>query len=93
MTGEVFIGGHSLGAARAYEYAYARVVRGLRVDGIFALAPPNPGCAAIGKALAADCARVMASGPPIERQMQPALPPAFGDGKPLPSRSESPPRA
>lgn len=52
MSGEVFIAGHSLGAARAYEYAYSRVMRGLRVDGIYALAPPNPGCAAIGAALA-----------------------------------------
>lgn len=53
MTGPVYIAGHSLGAARAYEYAYSRVVRGLRVDGIYALAPPNPGCSAIGLALAA----------------------------------------
>jgi hypothetical protein len=52
MTGEVYVGGHSLGAARAYEYAYARVKRGLRVDGIFALAPPNPGDQTIGAALA-----------------------------------------
>lgn len=43
MTGEVYIGGHSLGAAAAYEYAYSRMRRGLRVDGIYALAPPQPG--------------------------------------------------
>ena len=48
MPGPVFIGGHSLAAARAWEYAYSRFVRGLRVDGVYALAPPNPGNRAIG---------------------------------------------
>ena len=43
MTGEIYIGGHSLGAAEAYEYAYSRVKRGLRVDGVYCLAPPRPG--------------------------------------------------
>ena len=52
MTGEVYIGGHSLGAAEAYEYAYSRVKRGLRVDGIYALAPPQPGNLVIGSGLA-----------------------------------------
>jgi hypothetical protein len=41
--GPIFIGGHSLGAARAWEYVYSRLVRGLRVDGVYPLAPPNPG--------------------------------------------------
>lgn len=50
--GDVYICGHSLGAARAYEYAFSRVKRGLRVDGIYALAPPNPGDSAIGAGLA-----------------------------------------
>ena len=39
----IFIAGHSLGAARAWEYAYSRLFRGLRVDGVYALAPPRPG--------------------------------------------------
>jgi pimeloyl-ACP methyl ester carboxylesterase len=43
----VFIGGHSLGGADAYEYAFSRLVRGLRVDGIFPLAPARPGNRAI----------------------------------------------
>lgn len=45
----IFIGGHSLGGADAYEYAYSRMMRGLRVDGIFALAPARPGDAELGK--------------------------------------------
>jgi hypothetical protein len=44
----IYIGGHSLGGADAYEYAYSRIKRGLRVDGIFALAPARPGDDAIG---------------------------------------------
>ena len=52
MTAPVWIAGHSLGAARALLYAYARVVRGLRVDGVYALAPPQPGSGAIGLMLA-----------------------------------------
>lgn len=51
MTGEVYIGGHSLGAAEAYEYAYSRVMRGLRVDGIYVLAPPQPGNITLGAGL------------------------------------------
>ena len=51
MTGEVYIGGHSLGAARAFLYAYSRIKRGLRVDGIYALASPHPGDKAIGQIL------------------------------------------
>jgi pimeloyl-ACP methyl ester carboxylesterase len=39
----VFIAGHSLGAARAFLYAWSRIKRGLRVDGIYALASPHPG--------------------------------------------------
>jgi hypothetical protein len=52
VTGEVFIGGHSLGAARAYLYAFSRIMRGLRVDGIYTLAPPKPGDKFIGATLA-----------------------------------------
>jgi len=44
----IYLGGHSLGGADAYEYAYSRLVRGLRVDGIFALAPARPGDGVIG---------------------------------------------
>lgn len=51
MSGEVFIAGHSLGGGRAWQYAYSRIVRGLRVDGIYCLAPPRPGDHAIGKVL------------------------------------------
>lgn len=53
MTGEVYIAGHSLGAAEAYEYAYSRIKRGLRVDGIYAFAPPNPGDSILAQGLAA----------------------------------------
>jgi pimeloyl-ACP methyl ester carboxylesterase len=52
MTGEVYIGGHSLGAAEAYEYAYSRLKRGLRVDGIYCLAPPQPGDSVLAAGLA-----------------------------------------
>lgn len=51
MSDEIFIAGHSLGAARAYQYAYSRIMRGLRVDGIYAFAPPNPGNSVIGDVL------------------------------------------
>jgi hypothetical protein len=53
MPGEVYIGGHSLGAAEAYEYAYSRIKRGLRVDGIYCLAPPRPGDSALANTLLA----------------------------------------
>ena len=51
MTGKVFLGGHSLGAARVLQYAYSRIERGLPVDGVYALAPPNPGNRVIGSGL------------------------------------------
>lgn len=51
MVGEIYIAGHSLGGGRAWQYAYSRIVRGLRVDGIYCLAPPRPGNHAIGKVL------------------------------------------
>lgn len=51
MSDEIFIAGHSLGAARAYQYAYSRVMRGLRVDGVYTFAPPNPGNGVIGRGL------------------------------------------
>ena len=38
MSDEIFIAGHSLGAADAFLYAYSRTMRGLRVDGIYAFA-------------------------------------------------------
>jgi pimeloyl-ACP methyl ester carboxylesterase len=53
MTSEVYIGGHSLGAAEAYEYAFSRIRRGLRVDGIYCLAPPRPGDSVLASALLA----------------------------------------
>ena len=51
MSGEVYIMGHSLGGSRTWNYAYSRVVRGLRVDGIYALAPARPGDHVIGQTL------------------------------------------
>lgn len=48
MGGKCFIAGHSLGAADAALYAYSRVKRGLRVDGVFLFACPRPGNAVIG---------------------------------------------
>ena len=53
MTSEVYIGGHSLGAAEAYEYAFSRIRRGLRVDGIYCLAPPRPGDSVLANTLLA----------------------------------------
>lgn len=53
MTSEVYIGGHSLGAAEAFEYAYSRIKRGLRVDGVYCLAPPRPGDSELAKGLVA----------------------------------------
>ena len=47
MSGEVFFAAHSLGAARIWQAAYSRIKRGLRVDGIYALASPMPGNKAI----------------------------------------------
>lgn len=48
----VYIGGHSLGAARACLYAYARLKRGLPVDGLYVFGCPNPGNHVIGLELA-----------------------------------------
>jgi len=39
----VFITGHSLGAARAALYAWSRLRRGLRVDGVYLFGCPHPG--------------------------------------------------
>src|ERR1039458_5413141 len=39
----IFIGGHSLGAARAGEYAWSRVMRGLPVDGVYVCGSPRAG--------------------------------------------------
>lgn len=47
----VYITGHSLGAARAALYAYSRVVSGLPVSGLFLFGCPNPGNRMIGKLL------------------------------------------
>jgi hypothetical protein len=49
LSGAVFLAGHSLGAARAILYGWSRLRRGLRVDGIYAFAPPNPGDRFIGE--------------------------------------------
>jgi len=62
MTGEVFIAGHSLGGARALLYAYNRIQRGLRVDGVYALAPPNPGDRMIGVKLSPVLVRSVRNG-------------------------------
>lgn len=43
MSKEVFISGHSLGAARACLYAWSRIKRGLHVDGVYVFGCPNPG--------------------------------------------------
>lgn len=72
MTGEVFIGGHSLGGARAYQYAYSRLARGLRVDGVYALAPPRPGNHAIGQMLAKSSLTILALW--NRRDLVPAVP-------------------
>jgi hypothetical protein len=44
----IFFCGHSLGASRAILAAWSRLKRGLRVDGVYAFAPPNPGDSSIG---------------------------------------------
>lgn len=51
ITAPVFIGGHSLGAAHAFLYAWSRIKRGLPVAGIYALASPNPGDSTIRQTL------------------------------------------
>lgn len=43
MSGERYVIGHSRGGAVAYLYAYSRLMRGLRVDGVYAWAPARPG--------------------------------------------------
>lgn len=53
MSDEVYIAGHSLGGADALLYAYSRVKRGLRVDGVYAFASPRPGNRAIADGLVA----------------------------------------
>lgn len=54
MSDEVFIACHSLGAADGELYAKWRRENGLRVDGMYLLASPMPGNAAVGAGLAAD---------------------------------------
>lgn len=39
----IYIGGHSLGGARACLYAFSRICRGLPVDGLYVWGCPNPG--------------------------------------------------
>ena len=58
MSGEVFFAAHSLGAARIWQAAYSRIKRGLRVDGIYAFASPNPGDKAIGQIIFANRANM-----------------------------------
>ena len=60
MSGEIFISGHSLGGQRAWQYAYSRIKRGLRVDGIYCLAPSKPGNRVIGQVLFAARAQFQA---------------------------------
>lgn len=43
MARPVYIAGHSLGAAEAALYAFDRIKRGLRVDGLFLFGCPRPG--------------------------------------------------
>lgn len=52
MTCPVFIAGHSLGAAEATLYAYDRIERGLRVDGVYTFGSPRPGNSGLGSVLA-----------------------------------------
>lgn len=60
----IYIGGHSLGAARAWLYAYARIARGMPVDGVYACGSPRPGDDAIGRALTPSmCVRSLKNGP------------------------------
>lgn len=47
MSGERYIIGHSRGGSVAYLYAYSRLMRGLRVDGVYVWAPACPGNNAI----------------------------------------------
>jgi hypothetical protein len=74
MAGEVFIGAHSLGAQRAFEYAYSRIKRGLRVDGIYALAPSQPGNKAITQILWAARAGMTVRSLKNRRDFVPSLP-------------------
>ncbi len=48
----IYIGGHSLGAARASLYAFSRIKRGLQVDGVFLFGCPRPGNGVIRDTLA-----------------------------------------
>lgn len=52
MTGEVFVAGHSRGGPGAALYAFSRLQRGLRVDGIYLFEPAMPGNHVIGQVLA-----------------------------------------
>lgn len=70
----VFIGGHSLGGQRAYQYAYSRLVRNLRVDGIYALAPPMPGDGVIGNLFRANQATMSIRGLWNQRDIVPRVP-------------------
>lgn len=45
----IFLAGHSLGGGETLQYAFSRLKRGLRVDGVYAFAPPRPGDNYIGE--------------------------------------------
>lgn len=49
----IYITGHSLGGSEAYLYAFSRLMRGLRADGVYAFAPARPGDNYIGQCFAA----------------------------------------
>jgi pimeloyl-ACP methyl ester carboxylesterase len=70
----VYIGGHSLGGQRTYQYAYSRLTRGLRVDGIYALAPPMPGVGVIGNTFRAHQATMSIRGLWNQRDIVPRVP-------------------
>src|SRR5580692_5534659 len=70
----VFIAGHSLGGQRAFQYAYSRIKRGLRVDAIYALAPSRPGDKAIGQILWAARAGMTVRSLKNRRDYVPSLP-------------------
>src|ERR1019366_1400307 len=53
MDSPIYIAGHSLGGAETWQYAFSRLKRGLRVDGVYAFASPMPGDNYIGELFAA----------------------------------------
>jgi hypothetical protein len=67
--------GHSLGAARAYLYAFSRIKRGLPVDGVYCLASPRPGDKVIGETFSANMlVRSIKNGADIVPDVPPSIP-------------------